>query len=104
MLAYLREVFESCKGNDPALSVEDGYSEVCCLNEFEDLGVRVDTVIDIVLSNLNQVNNLIAVIRVSPAEDEAFRVKLVSPIVLIHFHIVSFHHFFLANSSFSFYY
>ena len=74
-LDYLREVLESSERDYMALPIKDCNSQVSCLNELEDLGVRVDAVVHVVLSNLYQVNNLIAVIRVSPSEDNAVEIE-----------------------------
>jgi len=101
---YLRVVFERCKCDDPALPVEDRYCQIRGLDQFEDLGVRVDAVVDVVLSNLNQVNNLIAVVRVSPTENDALKVELVSLQLLlvidfnVCFHVSSFTLSFFCNA------
>ena len=82
------EVLEGREGNDAPLAVEHGDCEEGGFNEFEDLGVGVDAVVHIVLANLNQVNNLIAVVRVGAPQHDALKVEVT--FLLIHFHI-SFH-------------
>ena len=87
----MREVFKCCESHDASILVEDCDGEQRGFDEFEHLGVGVDAVVHVVLANLNQVNNLIAVVRVRPSEHDALEVEIAF-LLLIHFHI-SFHLF-----------
>lgn len=89
-LSYLWEVFECSEGDDAVVAVEHRDGHEGGFNEFEDLRVGVDAVVHVVLSNLNQVNNLIAVIWVCAAEDNALKVELALLLVDLH---ISFHLF-----------
>ena len=99
-MAYLWVIFECGKSHDAALSIEHRDGQVGSLNQFEDLRVGVHSIVHVVLAHLDQVNNLIAVVRVGASQDDALEIE-VAPLDLlllfIEFHVIRFHVFFRLN-------
>ena len=54
---YLREVFECCEGNHLTVSVYDGDSQVGCLYEFQYIWIGINTTVNIVLADLDQIDD-----------------------------------------------
>lgn len=79
---YLGEVFEGSECTDVALAVEHGNGEVGSLDQLEHTGVGVDTIVDVVLADRNQVNDLVGVIGVGSAKDEALVVEVLVRVLL----------------------
>jgi len=97
--AYLWVVFKCGECHNTALSIEDCDGQVGGLNKLENLGVRVDSIVDVVLAHLDQIYNLIAVVWVGASEDDALEIEvaLILMLLFIDFHVVSFHVFFGFN-------
>lgn len=105
LAAYLGAVFEGGEGDHASLAVEDRDGEVRGLNEPQHLRVRVDAVVNVVLTNLYQVYNLIAVIWVGAAQDDALQIEAVAVVehllllVSVDVQIISFHLFLCSFSA-----
>ena len=70
------EVFKGGEGYNTSLPIEYCDGKVGRFYKLEYLWVRVDSVVDIVLSNLYQVDNLVAIIWISSSEDYAVEIKV----------------------------
>ena len=85
MLTYLWEVLECCEGHDVAISVENGDGQVGRLDQLEYPGVGIYSVVNVVLSDLNQVDDLVTIIRVGSAKDNSAIIKFFRFICLLIF-------------------
>ena len=86
-VTYLREVLEGGKCNHVPIVVQHGDCQVCWFDEFQDPGVRVNSVVDVILSDLDQLDDLVAVVGVSTSEDETFEVGLFLLVLLNSFKV-----------------
>jgi hypothetical protein len=75
---YLREVFKCCEGHYIAFAVQHGDSKESAFYQFQNSRVRVNTVINVVLANLNQVDDLVAIVGVGPAKNDAIVIEFFS--------------------------
>ena len=87
-VTYLWVVLKRSKSNHVSISVDSGYCQVRRFDQFEYFGIRVHTVVDVVLANFDQVDNVIAVIRICSPEYYAFIVKF----LLVFHNLLSFCH------------
>ena len=89
---YLWEVFESSKAYNLSVAVNDSYRQVGCLNEFQNIWVGIDTTVDIILANLDQVDDIIQIVRIGSTQNDALKVKLHILLQLLVHHLLSLYH------------
>ena len=70
------EVFKGGKGAHVTVTVDDSDCEVSSFNQLKDFRIRVDAVVDVVLSNLNQVDDRVTVVGVCTSKNDTFIVEL----------------------------
>lgn len=75
-VTYLWVVFKGSEGAHVALAVDHRDREVGRLNQLQDLRVRVHTVVDVVLANLNEVDDRVAVVGVRAPQNDALTVEV----------------------------
>ena len=87
-VTYLWVVLECSESNHVSVAVDSGYCQVRRFDQFQNFWIRVNAVVDVVLADFNQVDNVVAVIRICSAEHDALKVKL----FLVFHNLLSFCH------------
>jgi len=72
---YLWEIFKCGERDDVSVSVQDGYGEVGGFDQLQDPWVRIHSVVRVVLSDFNQIDDLVAVVRVSSPKNDTIVIK-----------------------------
>ena len=86
-LTYLREIFEGCKSCHVAFPVQDCDGKISGLDQLQDPRVGVNSVENVVLSDLDEVDDLVAVVRVGPADNDPIMVEFIHSLVLVSFKV-----------------
>lgn len=79
----LRKILKSCKGYNVSFAVQDRYGDVGRFDEFQDAWVRVDTIEHVILANLDQIDDLLCVVRIRSPENNSIIVKVLVGISLV---------------------
>lgn len=80
---YLREVLECGKCHNVALTIKDSDSQESWFDQLKDSWVRVYSVVHIVFANFDQVDDLVAVIRVGSSQDESVIIEIILLFLLV---------------------
>lgn len=75
-VTYLRVVFEGSEGAHVALAVDHRDREVGRLNKLQNLRISVHAVVDVVLTDLNEVDDCVAVVGVRAPQNDALAVEV----------------------------
>lgn len=75
-VTYLRVIVKGCKGHHVSVSINDCDCQVSRFDKFKNFRIWVYPVVNVVFSDLNKIDDRVAVVRIRPPQNDAFTVKL----------------------------